>query len=70
VLAVAMITVRVHVAPVSVAMAVLLTGAFNLAEAEGIRGLSGNVWPYAGLLAAWGLAELLARRAHAAVAPN
>jgi len=71
VLAVAMSIVRVQVASMSVAMAVLLTGAFNLAEAEGIRGLSGNVWPYAGLLAAWGLAELLlVRRTHVAVAPS
>ena len=59
VLAVAMSVLRVHVSAVSVAMAVLLTGAFNLAEADGVRGISGNVWFYAALLALWGVAELL-----------
>lgn len=59
VLAVAMSVLRVHVSAMSVAMAVLLTGAFNLAEAKGVHGISGNVWFYAALLAAWGAAELL-----------
>ena len=59
VIAVAMSVVRVHVSAMSVGMAVLLTGAFNLAEAKGVRGISGNVWFYAALLAAWGVAELL-----------
>lgn len=64
VLAVAMSVLRVQVSAMSVAMAVLLTGAFNLAEAKGVHGISGNVWFYAALLAAWGAAELLlARRA-------
>jgi len=59
VLAVAMSLLRVHVTAMSVAMAVLLTGAFNLAEAKGVHGISGNVWFYAALLAVWGGAELL-----------
>lgn len=59
VLAVAMTAVRVHVSAMSVAMAVLLTGAFNLAEAKGIHGISGNVWFYAALLAAWAVVDLL-----------
>ncbi|GAC1611563.1 MAG: hypothetical protein NVS3B26_25690 [Mycobacteriales bacterium] len=59
VLAVAMSVLRIHVSAMRVAMAVLLMGAFNLAEAEGVHGVSGNVWFYAALLAAWGLADLL-----------
>jgi len=59
VLAVAMSVLDVHVSAMSVAMAVLLTGAFNLAEAQGVHGISGNVWFYAGLLAVWGAADLL-----------
>ena len=59
VFAVAMSVLRVQVSAMSVAMAVLLTGAFNLAEAQGVRGISGNVWFYAALLASWGAAELL-----------
>jgi hypothetical protein len=59
VLAVAMSVLRVHVSAMSIAMAVLLTGAFNLAEANGVHDISGNVWFYAALLALWGVAELL-----------
>ncbi|GAC1611956.1 MAG: hypothetical protein NVS3B26_30040 [Mycobacteriales bacterium] len=59
VLAVAMSALQVQVSPMSVAMAVLLTGAFNLAEANSVQGISGNVWFYAALLAVWGVAELL-----------
>lgn len=59
VLAAAMSVLAVQVSVMSVAMAVLLTGAFNLAEAEGVHGISGDVWFYAGLLAVWSVAELL-----------
>ena len=59
VLAVAMSVLGVQVSAMSVAMAVLLTGLFNLAEAKGVHGISGNVWFYAALLAVWGAAELL-----------
>lgn len=63
-LAVAMTSVGVRVSAMSLALAVLLTGAFTLAEAQGVRPLAGNAWLYAALLAAWGLYELaVARRA-------
>ena len=60
-LAVALRRLGVQVAPVSLAMAVLLTGAFNLAQARDVPGVAGNPWLYAGLLAAWGLYVLLPR---------
>lgn len=58
-LAVALRPLGVHVTAMSLAMAVLLTGAFNLAEARAVPGVAGNTWLYAGLLAAWGLYDLL-----------
>ncbi len=54
-LAVALGRLGVHVTTMSLAMAVLLTGAFNLAQARAVPGVAGNAWLYAGLLAAWGL---------------
>ncbi len=57
-LAVAMTAVRVHVTGMSIALAVLITGAFNLAEAKAVPHVAGNAWLYAGLLAAWGVYEL------------
>jgi len=63
-LAVAMTAIGVRVSAMSLALAVLLTGAFNLAEAKGVPHVAGNAWLYAALLAAWGLYELaVARRA-------
>jgi len=61
-LAVALRPLGVHVTTMSLAMAVLLTGAFNLAEARAVPGVAGNTWLYAGLLAAWGLSDLLVVR--------
>ncbi len=58
VVAVAMTAVGVRVSTMSVALAVLITGAFNLAEAKAVPHVAGNTWLYAGLLAAWGLYEL------------
>lgn len=43
-------------------MAVLLTGAFNFAETRAVPGVAGNTWLDAGLLAAWGLSDLLVVR--------
>lgn len=64
VLAVAMTALGVRVTAMSLALAVLLTGAFNLAEAKAVPHLAGNTWLYAALLAAVGLYELsVARRA-------
>jgi len=63
-LAVAMTSIGVRVSAMSLALAVLLTGAFNLAEAKAVPHVAGNAWLYAALLAAWGLYELaVARRA-------
>ncbi len=63
-LAVAMTALGVRVSAMSLAMAVLLTGAFNFAEAKAVPHVAGNAWLYAGLLAGWGLYELaVARRA-------
>ena len=62
VVAVAMRVVGVEVSSMGVATAVLLTGAFNLAEADAVPHVSGNAFLYAGLLACWGLAELAAPR--------
>jgi len=61
-LAVALRPLGVHVTTMSLAMAVLLTGAFNLAEARAVPGVAGNTWLYAGPLAAWGLSDLLVVR--------
>ena len=58
-LAVALRRLGVHVTTMSLAMAVLLIGAFNLAQARDVPGVAGNPWLYAGLLAAWGLYALL-----------
>ena len=49
----------------STALAVLLTGAFNLAQAVELPGVAGNTWLYAGLLAAWGVSRLLPARTSA-----
>lgn len=62
VIAVGMRVVRVEVSALGVATAVLLTGAFNLAEAEAVPHLAGNALLYAALLAVWGLTELAAPR--------
>ena len=63
-LAVAMTALGVRVSAMSLALAVLLTGAFNLAEAKAVPHVTGNAWLYAALLAGWGLYELaVARRA-------
>ena len=71
VLAAAMGAVRVQVSAMSLAMAVLLTGAFNLAEARKVPHVAGNVWVYAGLLALWSAVPLGAaiRRRDRAVPP-
>lgn len=60
VLAAGMRAFGVLVSTMSLALAVLLTGAFNLAEAKAVPHVSGNIWLYTGLLALWG-AALLAR---------
>ncbi len=57
-LAALMRTVGVHVTTTSLALSVLLTGAFNLAQQQELSGVAGNAWLYAGLLAAFGLVEL------------
>ena len=57
-LAVALRPLGVHVAGTSLALAVLLTGAFNLAQARAVPGVAGNTWLYAGLLAVWALSVL------------
>ncbi len=63
-LAVAMTAIGVRVSAMSLALAVLLTGAFNLAEAKAVPYVAGNTWLYAALLVGWGLYELdVARRA-------
>ena len=61
VVAAAMRTIGVAVSAMSLAMAVLLTGAFNLAEAKAVPHVAGNIWLYTGLLALWAVL-LLARR--------
>ena len=61
VVAAAMRTVGVAVSSMSLAMAVVLTGAFNLAEAQSVPHVAGNIWLYTGLLALWAV-FLLARR--------
>ena len=61
-LAVAMTLLGVQVSPMSLALAILITGAFNLAEATAVPYVAGNTWLYAGLLAAWGLYEVAAAR--------
>ncbi len=48
----------VHVTTTSVALSILLTAAFNLAEQQGLRGVAGNTRLYAGLLAAYAVVEL------------
>ncbi len=58
VIAVAMSAVGVRVSTMSLALAVLLTGAFNLAEAKAVPHVAGNTKLYAALLAAWSLYEL------------
>jgi len=60
VLAAAMSAVGVRVSAMGTALAVLITGAFNLAEARAVPHVAGNTWLYAGLLALWGLYELVA----------
>lgn len=62
VLAVAMAAVGVRVSALGLALSVLITGAFNLAEAKAVPYVAGNTWLYAGLLAVWGLCELAAAR--------
>jgi len=63
-LAVAMTAIGVRVSAMSLALAVMITGAFNLAEAKAVPHVAGNTWLYAALLAGWGLYELdVARRA-------
>ncbi len=62
VLAVAMTAVGVRVSTMSLALAVLLTGAFNVAEAKAVPYVADNIWLYAALLAAWGLYELVVAR--------
>jgi len=56
--AVATTSIGVRVSAMSLAMAVLLTGAFNLAEAKTVPHVADNTWLYAALLAARGLYEL------------
>ncbi len=46
------------VSAMSVALPTLLVGAVFLLEQQGIRPFAGEIWFYAGLLAAWGLYEL------------
>lgn len=43
----------------SVALSVLLYGGFALIDARGIAPFTQHAWPYAALLALWGLVELL-----------
>lgn len=62
VLAVSMTVMGVRVSTMSLALAVLLTGAFNLAEAKAVPHVAGNTRLYAALLAAWGLYELVVDR--------
>jgi len=63
VLAAGMRAVGVEVSAMSLALAVLLTGAFNVAEAKAVAHVAGNVWLYAGLLALWGAALLATSKA-------
>ena len=58
-LAAALRPLGVVVAPAGLALAVLLTGAFALAQAAEVPGVVGNAWLYAGLLALWAAALLL-----------
>ena len=62
VLAAAMRVVGVQVSAMSLATAVLLTGAFNLAEAKAIPYVAGDIWLYTGLLALWAMALLAMTR--------
>ncbi len=57
--AAAMRAVGVRVSAMSIALAVLLTGAFNLAEAKAVAHVAGNTRLYAGLLAAFAVWELV-----------
>lgn len=58
VVAAGMRAVGVLVSAMSLALAVLLVGAFNLAEAQAVPHVAGNIWLYTGLLALWGVALL------------
>lgn len=62
VVAAAMRALGVLVTAMSLALAVLLVGAFNLAEAEAVPHVAGNIWLYTGLLALWGVALLAGAR--------
>lgn len=62
VLAASMTAVGVRVSTMSLALAVLLTGTFNLAEAKAVPHVAGNTRLYAALLVAWGSYELVALR--------
>ncbi len=46
------------VSAMSVALSVLVLGAFLLLEQQGVAPFAGNTWPFAVLLAAWGAYEL------------
>ncbi len=46
------------ISPMSIAVAVLLTGVFALLEQQMVSPFAGQTWVYAGLLVLWGLYEL------------
>jgi len=54
--------VGVQVRAMSLATAVLLTGAFNRAEAKAVPYVVGDIWLYTGLLAFWAMALLAVTR--------
>ena len=48
----------VRISPMSIALPVLLFGAFALVEQQAVRPVAGNVYLYSALLALWGAVEL------------